>query len=285
MEDKKIEGIINFGNSNENIRAMLLTSSRANPDAIVDFLSDYDIEVYVKDINPILQNDKWIEPLGEILTRWPYQPKPTFNDNWITRLILFKDGSRIDFQVTAIATERLQNVDYGYEVLLDKDNILTDLPVPTHTRYCVKKPTKEEYETLVNEFWWDATYVPKYLWRDELPFAKSMMAGSVQDEFLKKVIGWHLGVQNNWSINVGANGRHFKRLLDQETWKQYEATYSGSNLNENWDAFFKAIDLFSDLARSIGNRLGYQYPIETEEQMRMLYNAIRAKRKAEERGV
>jgi aminoglycoside 6-adenylyltransferase len=285
-QDEVIDNLVEFGNKNENIRAMLLTSSRANPKALIDFLSDYDIELYVKNIEQILLNDNWVEPLGNILIRWPRHPKSTFNQNWITRLILFQHGTRIDFQITDNPNERLQNIDHGFKIILDKDHILTGLPLPTHTRFNVKKPTKEEYEMLVNEFWWDATYIPKYLWRDELPYAKSMMAESVQNAFLKKVIEWHIGIRNNWSVNTGANGRFFKRLLEPKIWEQYAATYSGPNLNENWEAFFMAIDLFSTLAKSIGDQLGYEYPMETELQMRAFYDEIRGKeRKAEERGV
>jgi len=39
------------------IRAAILTSSRARPAAEVDFLSDYDIELYVSDLSIFKKDD------------------------------------------------------------------------------------------------------------------------------------------------------------------------------------------------------------------------------------
>ncbi len=190
------EAFLRLAEHDENIRAALLAGSRANENAKTDFLSDYDIEVYVGDISIIKKGDEWVGSLGPIMTRWPLFPRTTFDENWVTRLFLFEDGSRIDFQITENRDARLKNIDYGYSVLIDKDNILSDLPEPTRSQYNIRRPTRDEYEILVNEFWWDATYVPKYLWRDELPFAKMMMGQSVHDKYLKQIIEWHIGMKN-----------------------------------------------------------------------------------------
>lgn len=278
-KDKTIEKLINFGQTIENIRAMLLTSSRANVNAKVDFLSDYDVEVYVKNIKVVVDNDDWVKSLGRIVTRWPLQPKSTFNKNWITRLFLFSDGTRIDFQITGKMKERLENIDYGFTVLVDKDNILYNLPKPSNSRFNIKKPSKEEYETLVNDFWWHATYVPKYLYRDELPYAKSMMGQAVQDEFLRKIIEWHIGLKNDWAVSTGTCGRYFKKFLEKGIWKQYASTYSGVHLKDNWDSFYMAVDLFCNLAKNIGKQLGYEYPKQIESDMRTFYKKIEKKSK------
>lgn len=269
---------LNNVNDIDNIRAALLTSSRANKNAKTDFLSDYDIELYVDDIGIITRGDEWANFLGPIMTCWPRYPRTTFDNNWITRLLLFEDGTRIDFQITSKKDARLPNIDYGHEILLDKDNILSDLAEPTHSRFNIKKPTKEEYETLVNEFWWDATYVPKYLWRDELPFAKKIMNTSVHDDLIQ-VIKWHIGFNNNWQINVGAFGRYIKFHLEDEYWKQYEEIFCGADIEENWNSFFIAIDLFCNLARNLGIVLGYNYPNAKEDKVRNFYLKIKNKEK------
>ena len=87
----------NWAKENDFIRAAILTSSRARPGAEIDFLSDYDIELYVSDLSIFKENDNWLKPFGPIMARWPYQPCSTgFKPgNWITRLILFKDGGSL----------------------------------------------------------------------------------------------------------------------------------------------------------------------------------------------
>jgi len=274
-EKKIIDTFKRFSEENEWIRAAVLTSSRVNPMTKTDFLSDFDIEMFVNNIDIIKKNDDWLKPFGEILVRWPFYPKATFNNNWITRLILFKDGNRIDFQITDNKTIKPVNYDYGLKILIDKDNILKDMPKPTFSFFNIKKPSEDEYTILVNEFWWNATYVPKYLWRDELPFAKTMMGQSVHDKYLHKIIEWYIGSENNWDVNTGTCGRYFKKFLSKENWKHYEETHTGANLYDNWESFFKAVDLFSKLARKVGKKLGYIYPVNLEKEMKSYYQKIR----------
>lgn len=160
-----------WASKNEEVRAAIMTSSRVSKDANIDFLSDYDIELYVSDIKQFNQNDDWLKVFGPIMVRWPFKPRSTGDEDWITRLILFKDGIRIDFQITDKMNIESNCYDNGYEVLIDKDKLAENLNEPTFSEYIIKKPTMNDYEELVHEFWWDAYYIPKYLWRDELSYA------------------------------------------------------------------------------------------------------------------
>ena len=47
-----IKKLVDWGEKQEPVRAMLLTSTRAVPDAPLDELSDYDVVLVVKDIHP-----------------------------------------------------------------------------------------------------------------------------------------------------------------------------------------------------------------------------------------
>jgi aminoglycoside 6-adenylyltransferase len=63
------------------------------------------------------------------MVRWPFKPSSTgFKDgNWITRLILFKDGLRIDFQITDQLKIKEDAYANGYRILIDKDGITENL--------------------------------------------------------------------------------------------------------------------------------------------------------------
>ncbi|SKC82104.1 aminoglycoside 6-adenylyltransferase [Maledivibacter halophilus] len=252
---------------NDLIRGAVLTSSRVVPDASIDFLSDYDIELYVSEIGSFEENDDWLKAFGSIMVRWPFKPRSTGKKSWITRLVLFKDGVRIDFQITDQFEIEPDTYDNGYKVLIDKDNIFNELSKPTFSQYLIKKPSKEEYETLANEFWWDAYYVPKYLWRDELPFAKYMLDYILRYLFLNKIIEWYIGMKNNWLVNTGACGKKFKRYLDSKTWSEFEETYAGADVEENWKAFFKTTDFFRKIAKQVGENLGYEYPDNLDKEV------------------
>ena len=264
-----------WAQKNDLIRAAVLTSSRVSPERETDFLSDYDIELYVADLDPFRKDDLWLGAFGPIMVRWPINPRSTFSEEWIPRLVLFKDGVRIDFQITDRKTIEPDAYTNGYRVLLDKDNLTESLKEPTFSKYFIRKPSQEEYDTLVHEFWWDATYVPKYLWRDELPFAASMMGQAVRDKYLRTIIEWFIGLQHDWSVDTGLGGRWFKRYLDAETWSEFTSTFAGADIEENWQAFLKAVALFRKLARIVGSNLSYKYPAQLDQEMTDYYFRIR----------
>jgi aminoglycoside 6-adenylyltransferase len=266
---------------NELIRVAVLTSSRVRPDANIDFLSDYDIELYVSDLSKFKENDDWLETFGSIMVRWPFKPRSTgFKTGcWITRLVLFKDGVRIDFQITDQLEIESDAYDNGYEILIDKDGITKGLAEPTYSEYIINKPSKEEYEVLVNEFWWNAYYVPKYLWRDQLPFAKYMLDYTLRYSFLHKIIDWYIGMQNDWSVETGALGKKFKNYLDAETWAEWEETYVGAGIEENWIAFFNITTFFRKMAKQIGKKLGYEYPDQVDKEVMKFCREIKETKK------
>ena len=247
------------------VRAAVLTSSRVHPDAAIDFLSDYDIELYVSDIEPFLKDDAWLEPFGPILVRWPATPRPTGDEAWITRLVLFRDGVRIDFQITAKTEIEPNAYRNGYRVLLDKDGLTQGLHPPTHDEFVIRPPSRETFETRAREFWWDATYVPKYLYRDELPFAKYMLDHILRHHFLHPMVEWTIGFRTEWKANTGVCGRAFKRYLDEETWEAFASTYSGAGLQANLDAFGRMLSLYRRLGRELADALGYAYPDALDE--------------------
>jgi aminoglycoside 6-adenylyltransferase len=269
--------ISGWAQRDELVRAVILTSTRASPDPQTDILSDYDVELYVASVEPFLHSDAWLDQFGSVLVRWPFRPRPGGPGVDVTRLVIFNDGVRIDFtihQATAVATDA-----YGddYRVLVDKDGLLGQLLPPSHTKHLVRKPTRDQFETLVNEFWWDAHYVPKCLRRDELPFAAAMLSQSVRGEYLHTLIEWYIGALNEWTVNTGVCGRRFRRYLDDQTWQDYESTFARAAVEEHWVAFFNAVGLFRRLGRAVAERLGYSYPDRIDRQMSEYYEWIRSR--------
>ena len=276
-EEEVLTQFTQWARENDVIRAAVLTSSRVQPDPHLDFLSDYDIELYVSNLGPFETDDRWLSVFGPIMVRWPLKPRPTLDKNWITRLVQFRNGVRIDFQVTDLSHIEPDAYDNGYRVLVDKDNLTTGLLEPTFSEFIIKKPSRQEYESRVNAFWWDAIYVPKYLFRDELPFAKYMLDDSLRYAKLHRMVEWYIGLQNDWSVDTGNHGKKFKRYLDAGTWSELESTYTGADVEENWEAFFHMAALFRKLAKEIGTGLGYQYPVALDEEVMQYCLRIRKK--------
>ncbi len=258
-----------------NVRTVILTSSRADPQRQPDVLSDYDVELFVRQVRPFIEDDAWVSDFGEIMVRWPLTPRPTFSDDWITQLVLYRDGTRIDFQITTLPPGASENLDHGFRILVDKDGAADHLPPPTGSRYVIQPPTAEAFEARLNAFWWDIVYVAKALRREELNYAKYMLDGAIRFDKLQPLLEWYIGLHHNWSVNPGSYGRWFHKYLDQDLWQSYQRTFAGAEWESNWRALFATIDLARRLGHTLAHALGYAYPGETDRQVTAYIEWIR----------
>jgi aminoglycoside 6-adenylyltransferase len=274
-EEIVLDQLRKWADSWENVRAVILTSSRADPRSKPDILSDYDVQVFVRDAAPFLRDDTWLKPFGSIMVRWPLRPKPTGNKDWITRLVLFDDGVRIDFQVTASGAPEIGVHDRYYRVILDKDGIADSLAEQSLPDNIISAPSLEDYQDRLNAFWWDIVYIAKGLWRGELNYARYMLDANIRFKKLVPLLTWYVGIHHGWDTEVGIYGRWLFRFLDDATWDEYVATFAGSNPEHNWSALFAAMALVRRIGLAIGESLGYEYPAEVDRKVSAFIQSIR----------
>jgi aminoglycoside 6-adenylyltransferase len=277
-----IERLVQWANSQPLVRAMLLESSRASDRAPIDILSDYDVLLVVSDIRSFSQHETWLQDFGKILVLFRDKGQMCGLTSYY-RLVLYEDGTKIDYIVWPVALlqrvldePRLPEVlDYGYQVLVDKDHLASGLKPPTYTAHIPKRPTEKEYRSLVEEFWWETIYVAKNLWRDELIQAKYNLDFVMKFQMLRRLLEWRIEIDHNWSWKPGAFGRGVKKLLDSRTWGEFASTYVGEDIDENWDALFKTTALFRRIAIEVGDALGYSYPYDLDERVTSYLQSIR----------
>ena len=119
---------------------------------------------------------------------------------------------------------------------------------------------------MIDEFWWDTTYVAKALRRGEVVFAK--FALDYDAKFVAwRLLEWRMELDNDWSLKPGAYGRGLERLVPANAWAELARTYVGVEPDENWNALFGTIALFRRIAKEVGDALGYAYPLEQDERM------------------
>jgi aminoglycoside 6-adenylyltransferase len=142
--------------------------------------------------------------------------------------------------------------------------------------YLPQKPTEEEYQALVEEFWWGTTYAAKSLWRNELVFAKSFMFEyEIRLEVLIPLLRWRIELDHDWSLLLGIHGRGLERWLPTGTWDDLADTYVGPRIEENWTALFRIITLFRRVAAEVGEALGYPYPQHLDDRVSAYLNTVR----------
>ena len=264
MRDRLIvlDEILEFAKNNDNIRAVVLQGSLANPVDRVDELSDLDPLFYVKDINEFIKHDEWLDKFGVIISRLYDEWELEDNSKSYIRMVIYEDGLKVDFGIAPIESIDTVNDLMFYKVLLDKDNLIKPSNIKTEEKFYPGKPTDWEYQKVVNGFFWDIAYIAKSLHREEMYFAKFMFENI--NRIIRKLLSWHLGITHNWEVNIGLEGRYLKKLLSEDLWNEVLATFSGSKVEDNWKAIYAACDLVRELGNEIAAKLDFVYPFEQD---------------------
>lgn len=269
--------IIQWAKEKIEVRAVLLTSTRAVPNSHVDALSDYDVILIVEDIHPFVSNREWLNDFGEVLVVYwdAVYPDPTFGLGCCGNVTQYSSGLKIDFTLWSV--ELFQKIvaepvlpdelDAGYQVLLDKDNLTLAMQPPSFKAYVPKPPSLEQYQTHVNDFLTDAPYIAKCLRRGELMPVKWALDYDMKHIYLRQMLEWYVGVKYNWSVPVGSLGKGLKKLLPADIWERLEQTYAGADVAENWEALINTMELFKQVATQVGEHLGHAYPHELHQRV------------------
>jgi aminoglycoside 6-adenylyltransferase len=243
----------------------------------VDVFSDYYVVLVVKNIRPFFEDRSWLADFGEVLVVYcdPIYSDPDYGIEKFANVIQYADGLKIDFTLWPV--ELLQKIvrapaltaelDAGYRILLDKDDITDVMKPPTYTAYIPVPPTNEVYQKAIEEFFSDAPYVAKCLLRNELLPIKWCLDYDMKHVYLRPMLEWRMELDHNWSMPTGALGKGLKKRLPPEIWSQLENTYAGADIAGNWEALFRTMALFRQVAMEVGQSLGYAYPYDLDQRV------------------
>ena len=281
-----IAKLIEWGQMREDIRAIVMSSSRTNPNAqhLVDCLSDFDLDIIIQaDARSWYGDQSWIEDFGKILVGFVEPPEREYGLEIFGCVILYEDGTKIDYTIMpvdifrqVVAEPQLRGGwDDGHQVLLDKDHMADGLKTPTHKEYIPKPPTEQEYRELIERFFTESTYVARYLWRDELMTWKHNLEQEMKANLLCRMLEWRMEIEAGWSVRLGLLGRSLKKRTPPDLWAELESTYAGAGVEENWAALDKTIALFRKVSADVGSRLGYTYPYELDRRVNEYLEKIR----------
>ena len=267
-EKEVTESLIQWADQQPLVRATLLTSSRIIPNASVDVFSDYDVILAVLDVHPFYEDRTWLGDFGSVLVAYRDPLELYYGFPKSAYVTQYENGLKIDFtlwsveilQRIAVAPQLPNELDAGYLVLFDKDHLTDGLKPSTYRAYIPTPPTEAEYQDTVEVFFLEATYVAKLLWRDDLMAAKHILDHFMKQEHLRPMLEWRFEIDQQWSVKPGPYGRRLKKWLSPAIWAELESTYTGAGLEANWEAMFRTIALFRQVAIEVGHHLGYPYP-------------------------
>lgn len=257
----------------ERIRAVTMEGSRANPNAVHDEYSDFDICYVVRDVREFTKDNTWIEYFGDILIvqypddwygqRYDYEGHDKF-----TYLIQFKDGNRIDLTLLDIRNiaKEAENREPRI-VLLNKDDFAELIPVGDESAFYINKPSEMEYYNTCNEFRWLSVYISKGLCREELYYAKHVYDVLMMEMFMK-MLNWKIGVDNHFQVTTGAYSKYLKRYLTPEEMERFQGIFPDGTYEEIWNKLFFMYDYFAQNAEYVGQAMGYFFDEKETKEVR-----------------
>lgn len=253
---------MDIATADERILAVYMNGSRTNPNVQNDIFQDYDIVYVVKETRSFIEDREWIHRFGNVLyMQYPDESPdyPSDKENSYGWLMQFDDGIRIDLtaQSIAYAKEHIHD-DKLCRILLDKNNILPEIPESTDADYYVKKPTQAQFLACVNEFWWCSNNIAKGLWRGEMPYVQDMTNFVVRKQ-LEKMLSWKVGIITDFGVSVGKSAKYLYRWIGEEEYQRYLNTYFGGNTEEAWKAVLAMGELFDEVTEYVADGLEYAY--------------------------
>lgn len=263
-EEEMFNLILDFAKSNNSIKAVLLNGSKANPNAKKDKFMDFDIVYVVDKTEPFIKNKNFISYFGKILImQEPDNPNlfvPEYpNEEKYTYLMQFTDGNRIDLTFTIPEfAEKICKDDSQTVILIDKNNIFSEIPYPSDKSYHIKRPGENEFLACCNEFWWLSTYIAKGLWRIQVVYALEMFNQNVHPEFMK-MTRWFVGINNDFKVSSGKYDKYFEKLLPPEIYQKLLKTYPTANVENIWKSLKMMCELFDQFSSKTSIALGFKY--------------------------
>lgn len=268
MDDPFLARIVEWATRQPDVRALVMTGSRARPDGRVDEVSDYDLEVLTNELAKY-ETDEW---MAEIAPVWVYLPTTRSDDDrYMTRLVVFAEAVKVDFSFTplelledAVATQTLSDLyERGYRVLVDKDGLAARLREPGFRPPTRPLPTEAELRASAQEFWFEASHIPKLLRRNELWVVK--FRDWTMKQRLLELIEWHALAASDGERDVWHIGTRMAEWAEPGVWERLHEAFEDFDASGAWRALLATTSLYRDLGRETAARLGYAYPIEADE--------------------
>jgi len=273
-QNHRLDNAIAWAQSRTDVDALILTGSFARDDGSADIHSDLDLEIIGPAPTTLADNDGWLRDIGPLLTVLRLGE----GQAWPTRLAIYADGVKIDFTLAGPA--RLQAMrelgldplyQRGYRVLLDKTGVTQGLPAPQGRPAAPALPNAERFRERVEEFWFEAFHIPKYLARGELFVVKHR--DWTMKELLLEMLEWHAYSRPGAAADCWHIGARLQHWAEPEHWQALQQVFGRFDAADAERAFHATLRLYSQAAREVAARAGFDYPEAVEAGIRDLIHA------------
>ncbi len=274
MPTRLLKSIEKWVNEEDNIRVAILIGSRAQKTK-PDRLAGIDLDIFAANPADLVENNAWMKDFED-----PWLTKLTYDLDLILWNAVYEDGFLLAFYIQPLAVlEAIQKTlpPYylpQYKVLIDKDHLTDDFPKPQPSLSHPEKPTPEVFTDVLQQFWLDAYYTARYLWRGELWRTKHYDWELKQSLLL--MLGWHATLVHNKTFFSAHEGDHLSEWVDPDTYTSLMPTFGRFYPADAWRALEETVKVFTQLSREVAQVIGVDYPGQWEEKFMALEEDLKA---------
>jgi aminoglycoside 6-adenylyltransferase len=261
-----LEKILVWAQSQTQIKVIILEGSIGSGTA-KDKYSDFDINLFVEDINPFTESDEWFEQFDNIVV---FQKEGTYyRSSFIpARLVIYQNSPRVDFSFWPISIlkgwivekELPEFYKNGYKVLLDELGITDQLIKPTNEGYRQTKPSNDQFLKTIFNFYFEASIIAKYLYRKNLWFAIKLSNGPIKD-FLQQMIMWQTAEKEDWNLKgMNSLGKNLEEKISVDIESKFDGCFSKYDVDDSWKSLYSMIDFFEQISNELSSKLGIAFP-------------------------
>lgn len=262
--DAVINTLTSWSQRQDNVRALLLTGSAATGQTHP--LSDRDLEVYVEDPAPLLNDDSWWDQLGEVLVVERLDAA-----GWFPSRVVYYAGGKLD--LTVIPIEQITSIprDRSFRVLVTKDARTRALSLTSSSS---PLPSADAFAQALHWGYAAALMCAKAAVRDELWMAK-VRDGNLKAQLLL-LIEWDHRSRYGTEVDVRYLGTRMRQWMDQDVKDALDNCWGHFDAVDTSAALRASVALFARLATRLADQLAL--PVFDHGRMRAEIEGILAMR-------
>lgn len=257
--EEVMKKILAIAKNEPRIRTVFQSGSRVNPKIKRDRMQDYNIIFGCSDLASFFGDKEFLDQFGPAV--FTYRPESPIGQ--LDYYILLENGTSLDLKFYPIEKiTDLTSRETLLILLIDKDNLITQLPVSSDIGYRVTRPSKNEFEEICNLFFFQTISLLPSLYRGEPVRTRNDFHKLHQT--LSTMAGWHLADGEDYQIDLGKENRFILDYMDEDLKEDYLSSMPSSGFEENWQAFLVSLSLFRRFGLALSSSLGYDYPREKD---------------------
>ncbi|HPJ01658.1 MAG TPA: aminoglycoside 6-adenylyltransferase [Candidatus Limiplasma sp.] len=265
MQPSPLNAIIQFAEASDQVSALILIGSQARTRMKADAFSDIDLIMVVKDADPFIRSDTWLQAIGNVHISFTEHTV----DGQMEKRVMFDDAQDVDFVIMneSAALQALKQGDAaailsrGYRVLVDKLHLA--MPQP-HPLPIFTPATEPEFTNLVQDFWFHTIWVTKKLLRSEVWAAKFCVDGYMKQRLLW-MIEQHEHIVRKSGDDTWYGGRFIDRWAGEDILRDLSQSFAHYDRVDIAQALAKTMLLFRRLAVEVAQNSGFVYPAHADD--------------------